>query len=85
LGVPVLVMRDSTERPEAISAGTARLVGTEPENIVEAVSFLLDNPEEFSKMSAASNPFGDGRASERTIAALAHMFGLGERPNDFCP
>jgi UDP-N-acetylglucosamine 2-epimerase (non-hydrolysing) len=83
LGKPVLVMRDTTERPEAISAGTARLVGTSSEAIVEAVSLLLDDEKAFYEMANAVNPFGDGFACERTIGAIAHFFGLGERPSDF--
>lgn len=83
LGKPVLVLRQTTERPEAITAGTARLVGTSAENIVGSVSQLLDDPAAFSKMANAVNPYGDGRACERTIEALAHLFGFGERPTDF--
>tara|TARA_B110000008_G_scaffold193191_1_gene191884 strand:- start:2538 stop:3665 length:1128 start_codon:yes stop_codon:yes gene_type:complete len=63
LGKPVLVMRDSTERPEAIEAGTARLVGTDKEKIVETVNNLLEDKGEYKKMSKASNPYGDGLAS----------------------
>jgi UDP-N-acetylglucosamine 2-epimerase (non-hydrolysing) len=70
LGKPVLVMRDSTERPEAISAGTASLVGSSRENIIEGVIELLTNEQEFSRMSLAHNPFGDGLATERIINAL---------------
>ena len=63
LGKPVLVMRDSTERPEAIEAGTARFVGTDKEKIVETVNNLLEDKGEYKKMSKASNPYGDGFAS----------------------
>ena len=70
LGKPVLVMRDTSERPEAIAAGTARLVGTDSERIISVVSELLDNPEAYRHMSRAINPFGDGKACARIIAAL---------------
>ena len=65
LGKPVLVMRDTTERPEGIKAGTLKLVGTEEENIYKNIKLLLDNKEEYEKMSKASNPYGDGLASKR--------------------
>ena len=70
LGVPVLVMRDKTERPEAISAGTARLVGTQPEQILDAARRLLDDPAEHAAMARAANPFGDGHAAKRIVDAL---------------
>lgn len=70
LGKPVLVMRDTSERPEAIAAGTARLVGTDSERIISEVSVLLDNPEAYRRMSRAVNPYGDGKACARIIAAL---------------
>ena len=65
LGKPVLVMRDTTERPEAVAAGTVRLVGTDVSRIVTSVNELLDNAVEYEKMSKAHNPYGDGKASER--------------------
>lgn len=65
LGKPVLVMRDTTERPEGIKAGTLKLVGTEEENIYRNIKKLLDDKEEYEKMSKASNPYGDGLASKR--------------------
>lgn len=65
LGKPVLVLRDTTERPEAVLAGTARLVGTDPANIKEAAARLLSDPEEYDKMARAVNPYGDGRAAGR--------------------
>ena len=74
LGKPVLVMRDTTERPEGIDAGTLRLVGTDEEKIYECFTSLLDNPEEYDKMAEASNPYGDGRASERIADALCEYF-----------
>lgn len=69
-GVPVLVMRRLTERPEAVEAGTARLVGTDPERIVAEASRLLDDEGEHAAMARAINPFGDGHASERIVQAL---------------
>lgn len=71
LGKPVLVMREVTERPEAIEAGTARLVGTDAEVIVREASRLMDDAGEYEKMSRAKNPFGDGQASRRIADALA--------------
>jgi UDP-N-acetylglucosamine 2-epimerase len=65
LGKPVLVMRDTTERPEGIQAGTAMLVGTEPDQIVRETLRLLDDQAHYSRMSRAHNPFGDGKASQR--------------------
>lgn len=65
LGKPVLVMRDTTERPEGIKAGTLKLVGTEEENIYRNIKKLLDDKDEYEKMSKASNPYGDGLASKR--------------------
>jgi UDP-N-acetylglucosamine 2-epimerase (non-hydrolysing) len=70
LGKPVLVMRDTTERPEALSSGTVHLVGTNHDLIVSEVSTLLDNQEAYDKMSHAVNPYGDGKACERIVAAL---------------
>ena len=70
LGKPVLVMRDTTERPEGIEAGTLKLVGTEVETIYKTFTGLLDNKEEYEKMSQASNPYGDGFASERIADIL---------------
>ena len=64
-GKPVLVMRDTTERPEAVEAGTARLVSTDSETIVNAVSDLLTNPDHYNIMAHAANPFGDGHAAVR--------------------
>lgn len=69
LGKPVLVMRETTERPEGISAGTSRLVGTNPDLIVSEVARLLEDPGEYARRSALANPYGDGRAAER-IAEL---------------
>lgn len=71
LGKPVLVMRDTTERPEAVDAGTVRLVGTDTEKIVGEVTELLTNFAAYNRMSFAHNPYGDGRACERILSALA--------------
>ena len=70
LGKPVLVMRDTTERPEALTAGTVKLVGSDYDKIVSEVSILLDNPTEYEKMSKAVNPYGDGHACERIVNFL---------------
>lgn len=83
LGKPVLVMRENTERPEAVDAGTVRLVGTDYDRIVEEVSALIEDEKHFASMANAVNPYGDGRAAERTLAALEQMFGLGQRLADF--
>lgn len=71
LGKPVLVMRDTTERPEAVAAGTVRLVGTDSDLIVETVNRLLSDIPEYERMSHAHNPYGDGRACPRILDALA--------------
>lgn len=77
LGKPVLVMRDTTERPEGIRAGTLKLVGTEEETIYQAFKQLLEDQEEYEKMSRASNPYGDGLASRR-IADILEFGETGE-------
>ncbi len=70
LGKPVLVMRETTERPEGLDAGTARLVGTSPERIVSAASELLDDPDSYEAMARAHNPYGDGCAAQRMVEIL---------------
>ena len=70
LGKPVLVMRDTTERPEAVDAGTVKLVGTDYQKIVDNVSLLLNNIEYYNTMSKAVNPYGDGKACERIVNQL---------------
>ena len=72
LGKPVLVMRDETERPEAVKAGTVRLVGTTEEKIVDTAQLLLDDEHTYLSMCEAHNPYGDGKASERIVAFLQH-------------
>jgi UDP-N-acetylglucosamine 2-epimerase (non-hydrolysing) len=76
LGKPVLVLRNTTERPEAVQAGTARLIGTDTDRIVREVSQLLDDHEHYASMARASNPYGDGRAAGRILDAIA-SFGAG--------
>ncbi|NOQ14856.1 MAG: UDP-N-acetylglucosamine 2-epimerase (non-hydrolyzing) [Methyloprofundus sp.] len=71
LGKPVLVMRDTTERPEAVTAGTVKLVGANKIKIINNVALLLDNQEEYRKMSFAHNPYGDGKASQRIVEGVA--------------
>ncbi|OTN93231.1 non-hydrolyzing UDP-N-acetylglucosamine 2-epimerase [Enterococcus faecium] len=84
LGVPVLVLRDTTERPEGIEVGTLKLVGTEEDKVFEEATLLLSDKEEYKKMSQASNPYGDGNASERILDAIAYNFGIQqEKPIDF--
>jgi UDP-N-acetylglucosamine 2-epimerase (non-hydrolysing) len=83
LGKPVLVMRENTERPEAVHAGTVKLIGTDEERIVAEVDALLNDPAAYAAMANAVNPYGDGRAAERTLAAIEQMFGLGHRIEDF--
>lgn len=73
LGKPVLVMRDNTERPEALEAGTVKLVGTDYDRIVEEVSQLIENEDSYNKMSRAVNPYGDGLACERIIDFLKEV------------
>lgn len=69
-GVPTLVMRNTTERPEGIEAGTLKLVGTEEQNIIRETQRLLEDPDEYASMAGAVNPFGDGHASERIAGAI---------------
>ncbi|MFP3125339.1 UDP-N-acetylglucosamine 2-epimerase (non-hydrolyzing) [Ectobacillus funiculus] len=74
LGIPVLVLRDTTERPEGIEAGTLKLAGTNEENIVYLVNELLTNPDEYSRMAKASNPYGDGYAAKRIVQVIISYF-----------
>lgn len=85
LGKPVLVMRDTTERPEAIDAGSARLVGTDTDTIVRAARELLTDADVYNRMAGAGSPYGDGRASARTLQAIAHVLGGGIRSDEFDP
>ncbi|MDX9871695.1 MAG: UDP-N-acetylglucosamine 2-epimerase (non-hydrolyzing) [Clostridia bacterium] len=84
LGIPVLVLRENTERPEAVEAGTVELVGVEQDKIYSVTKKLLTDPGAYRKMAQAVNPYGDGRASARIAAALHYHWGLRrERPQDF--
>jgi len=84
LGKPVLVLRDVTERPEGVEAGTLKIVGTDSKAIYDATQELLDNSEAYENMSKANNPYGDGYASERICGAIAHYYGFNtNRPEEF--
>lgn len=83
LGKPVLVMRENTERPEAIAAGTVSLIGTDENCIVTEVDRLLHDPTLFRTMANAVNPYGDGQAAARTVAALSQLLHLGPRIAEF--
>ncbi|MEA5618731.1 UDP-N-acetylglucosamine 2-epimerase (non-hydrolyzing) [Cronbergia sp. UHCC 0137] len=76
LGKPVLVLRETTERPEAVTAGTAKLVGTQTSNILAEASELLSNPQAYAAMANAINPFGDGHASERILEIVEKFLGV---------
>lgn len=76
LGKPVLVLRETTERSEAVTAGTAKLVGTQPERVVAEASRLLSDPSAYAEMANAVNPFGDGQATERIVAIVRNYFGV---------
>ena len=82
LGKPVLVLRDETERPEAVEAGTVRLVGTHRDAIVEAVETLGDRPDLYQRFANVANPYGDGWAAERIARVLLEWFRLEAPP---CP
>ncbi|MFD0957850.1 non-hydrolyzing UDP-N-acetylglucosamine 2-epimerase [Paenibacillus chungangensis] len=83
-GVPTLVLRDTTERPEGIEAGTLELVGTDEARVYERTKALLTDTSLYCRMSQAANPYGDGRASERIVDAILHHFGrTGTRPDSF--
>lgn len=83
LGKPVLVLRDTTERPEGVKAGTLKLVGTDPERVKEEMTALLTNPDLYQKMSSARNPYGDGKASERIVQVIQHYYGLVDVVSEF--
>lgn len=83
-GVPTLVLRDTTERPEGIEAGTLELVGTDEELVYSRAHALLTDSQLYGRMSQAANPYGDGHASERIVDAILHHFGrLKQRPDSF--
>ena len=83
LGKPVLVMRDTTERPEGVKAGTLKLVGTDPAVVKTTMTELLTNESLYLQMANARNPYGDGRASERIVQAIKHYFGQGDAAEEF--
>lgn len=83
LGKPVLVLRDTTERPEGVRAGTLKLVGTDPAVVKATMTELLTNEHLYLEMANARNPYGDGRASERIVQAIKHYFGQGEAAEEF--
>lgn len=86
LGKPVLVLRETTERPEAIEAGTVKLVGTSRARIVSEATRLLENPRAYAQMANAINPYGDGQACRRIGQIILHYFGLApELPEEFTP
>jgi UDP-N-acetylglucosamine 2-epimerase (non-hydrolysing) len=82
-GVPVLVVRDVTEREEAVKSGYAKLVGTDPDHLLREATALLENPATHDTLVATQNPFGDGLAARRTVHAIAWHLGRGERPTEF--
>ena len=84
-GVPTLVLRETTERPEGIEAGTLLLAGTGEERVYECARALLTDDALYQRMSRAANPYGDGQASRRIVEAILHYFGQGERPEPFRP
>ena len=84
MGKPVLVLRNVTERPEGVEAGTLKLAGTDEETIYTMAKELLDNKAEYEKMAQAKNPFGDGQASRRIVASILYAFGKNaERPDEY--
>jgi UDP-N-acetylglucosamine 2-epimerase (non-hydrolysing) len=83
LGKPVLVARETTERTEGLEEGTLRLVGADPERIFTEGARLLDDPLAYAEMAEAQNPYGDGRAAQRIVAALEHLLLGGEPPTPF--
>lgn len=82
-GVPVLVLRENTERPEAIAAGCAQLVGVDPREVLDTASRLLLDDNAYRAMAINGNPYGDGHAAERAVAAIAELVGVGSRLPDF--
>lgn len=83
LGRPVLVLRENTERPEAVHAGTVKLIGTQTQRIIDETRTLLDDSNAYTAMSHAINPYGDGKASWRSVRAIEALLGVGERVQDF--
>lgn len=85
LGKPVLVLRDKTERPEAVQAGVVKVIGTDEGRIVSEVKRLLTDGDAYRAMQRPVNPYGDGKAAQRIKQAILHFFGMGERPEEFRP
>lgn len=83
LGKPVLVLRDTTERPEAVKAGTVRLIGTDKDVVYKETKRLLTDKTAYDAMSNAVNPYGDGKAAERIVKAILHIYGDGPKPSEF--
>ena len=83
LGKPVLVLRENTERPEAVEAGTVALVGTEKEKIFTTAKTLLTDQKAYEAMEKAVNPYGDGKACQRIVQAIKYYFGEAEKPKDW--
>ena len=84
LGKPVLVLRDTTERPEAVKAGTVKLIGTERQKVYEETKYLLTDHDEYQRMANTCNPYGDGKASKRIIEAILYHYGLSQaKPDSF--
>ncbi|WP_018132972.1 non-hydrolyzing UDP-N-acetylglucosamine 2-epimerase [Effusibacillus pohliae] len=83
LGVPVLVLRDTTERPEGIAAGTLKLAGTDEATVYRLAYELLNDPQAHRAMAIAANPYGDGLAAERIVQAILYHYGRGPRPDEF--
>ncbi len=86
LGKPVLVLRDTTERPEAVSAGTVKLIGTDCQRVYDEAKLLLTNSDEYTRMAESCNPYGDGQAARRIVEAILYKFNMAEsRPDVFQP
>ena len=84
LGKPVLVLRDTTERPEAVEAGTVKLIGTDSDKVFNEASLLLTDEQEYDRMAKSTNPYGDGKAASRIVSALLHYYGLSStKPTEF--
>lgn len=84
LGKPVLVLRDTTERPEAVKAGTVKLIGTERQRVYDETKYLLTDEAEYHRMANTCNPYGDGKSSKRIIEAILYHYGLkDEKPDSF--
>ncbi|ADL69982.1 UDP-N-acetylglucosamine 2-epimerase [Thermoanaerobacterium thermosaccharolyticum DSM 571] len=84
LGKPVLVLRDVTERPEAVKAGTVKIIGTDFDRVYSEAKLLLTDKNEYDRMANAVNPYGDGNASRRIVTAIKYVFGMiNERPDEF--